>query len=74
MRPRRYRMPNARQPVADDQGAINAAWHQYLGGIQEMSERVAAAQADSVATDVASLRAEFNAVLAKLRAANLMKE
>ena len=37
-----------------------------------VSETQAAAQADSVAADVATLVADFNALLAKLRAANLM--
>lgn len=33
----------------------------------------AAAQADSAATDVAGLKTDFNALLAKLKAAGLMK-
>jgi hypothetical protein len=33
----------------------------------------AAAQADSTAADVATLKADFNALLAKLRAATLME-
>lgn len=38
----------------------------------EGAQKQAAAQADSVATDVAGLVTDFNALLAKLRAAGLM--
>lgn len=34
--------------------------------------QAAAAQADSTATDVAGLKADFNALLAKLRTANIL--
>lgn len=37
-----------------------------------IGERAAAAQADSVAADVATLKTDFNALLAKLRGAKLM--
>lgn len=41
--------------------------------IDELQGRVAAAQADSTATDVAGIVADFNALLQKLRDAGLMK-
>ena len=42
--------------------------------VQEILDEVpvAAAQVDSVATDVATLKTDFNALLAKLKAAGLM--
>lgn len=38
-----------------------------------IDKRVAAAQTDSTAPDIATLKTDFNALLAKLRAAGLMK-
>ena len=43
-----------------------------IGATQELAARQVATQADSSAADVASLTADFNALLAKLRAAGLM--
>lgn len=40
--------------------------------IKALADRVAAAQADSTATDVTGLVADFNALLQKLRDAGLM--
>lgn len=41
-------------------------------GIQNLGKKVAAAQENSVATDIAGLVKDFNALLAKLKAAGLM--
>lgn len=46
---------------------LPAATTSALGGVKK-----AAAQADSVATDVAGLVTDFNALLAKLKAAGMM--
>jgi hypothetical protein len=40
--------------------------------LDEYNARVAAAQADSTASDVAALKSDFNDLLAKLRTAGLM--
>lgn len=42
------------------------------GRLDDLEDRVAAAQADSAATDVPGIVSDFNALLAKLRAAGLM--
>jgi len=42
--------------------------------VENLQNRVAAYQADSTAADVATIVADFNALLAKLRAAGLMAE
>ena len=39
---------------------------------ETINKRQATAQADSTASDVATLKADFNSLLAKLRAADLM--
>lgn len=43
-----------------------------IGAAQELAARQIAMQADSSATDVATLASDFNALLANLRAAGLM--
>lgn len=42
--------------------------------LTKLSNKAAAAQADSTAADVATLKTDFNDLLAKLRAAGLMQE
>lgn len=51
-------------------GMLTNEWVRFLSAL---SGRVAAAQADSTAADVAALKADFNALLEKLRAAGLME-
>ncbi|MEG0742718.1 MAG: head fiber protein [Comamonas sp.] len=46
---------------------LPAATTSMVGGV-----KMAAAQADSLATDVAGILADFNALLAKLRAAGML--
>ena len=70
MSTRRYMMPRGIQKIANDNGQIETAWHQYLAGIEDVSGRVAEATVDLSA---APTQADFNALLAKLRAAGLMK-
>jgi hypothetical protein len=48
--------------------------HNHTAEIKaELDKRVAATQANSTAADVATLVTDFNALLAKLKAAGLMK-
>lgn len=53
--------------VDGDAYVLPAATTAAIGGVKKM-----AAQTDSVATDVAGLLADFNALLAKARTAGLM--
>lgn len=70
---RRYPMPRAAQPLIDDNGMPSRVWHEYLSGIEAASKRFASAQSDTTAADLAALKSDFNALLAKLRAAGLME-
>jgi len=56
--------------VTQAKDANNVVWLWFAP--QQASLRQAAAQADSTAADVAALVADFNSLLAKLRAANLI--
>lgn len=56
--------------VTQGKDANNVIWFWFAP--QQPVLKQAAAQADSTAADVATLRADFNALLAKLRAAGLM--
>lgn len=53
--------------VGGESYTLPAATTSVLGGVKK-----AATQADSVATDVAGLVTDFNALLAKLKAAGMM--
>lgn len=55
----------------DTQGKTTVPAELLVGGSSVINQ-VAAAQADSTAIDVAGLVTDFNALLAKLRAAGLM--
>lgn len=57
---------NDRAYVCLDATAASAVW------LETTVDRTAAAQADSTATDVAGIVADFNALLAKLRTAGLL--
>jgi hypothetical protein len=72
--------------ISDDQTvSVSATTNNVCAGVIEqvdsatgawvrmgLTERAGAAQADSVAADVATLKTDFNGLLAKLRAARLM--
>lgn len=71
---RRFQMPKAEGPIVDAQGRLSLPWHNYLGGIEKASGRVAATQTtvESTASN-AELAAAINALFAALRAADLME-
>jgi len=52
--------------------SVTAALNEVDGLAHNALSRIAVAQADSVATDVGGLVADFNALLAKLRTAGLL--
>jgi hypothetical protein len=52
---------------------VNRAWRDYLAGIETVSRRVTTAQPNSAAVTLATLVADHNALLARLRAAGLME-
>jgi len=63
-------MIRIRPPRSDDKREIQK-WRDELCKL--VNKKEAASQSDSTATDVATLKANFNTLLAKLRAANLME-
>lgn len=58
--------------TAPDQPSLEAAFDKLTMISQDLANRVASAQANSTAADLAALIADFNALLAKLRAAGLL--
>ena len=57
--------PRTNDPIEQDR------WRRQI--TRKQNERVAATQADSTAADVATIVADFNGLLAKLKAAGLME-
>lgn len=69
MSTKRYMMPRGLQRIANDNGALENAWHQYLAGIEDVSSRVAANIPPLTAPPT---QADYNTLLANLKAAGLM--
>lgn len=68
---RKYIAPNALAPIADKGGRVTPEWQRYLGGIQDVSGRVAVPVDDLAgAATLADVIAKVNELLAAMRAAN----
>lgn len=63
-------MIRIRPPRTEDKKEVNR-WRDEISKL--VNKKEAANQADSTAADVATLKADFNSLLAKLIAANLME-
>jgi hypothetical protein len=62
-------MPRGIQKIANDNGQIETAWHQYLAGIEDVSGRVAA---NMPALTAPPTQDDFNNLLSFLKAAGVM--
>lgn len=68
----RLQLPKTGTPLTES-NAITRVWRDFLAALEQRGTRTAAAQPNSAAADLATLRADHNALLAKLRAAGLME-
>lgn len=59
-------------PRTEDQGELEKYRQDICANLNDVLGRVAAADADSTATTILGLRADFNDLLAKLRTAGLL--